>query len=73
MIKELDRVVLTRDFPEYHLKKGDLGTIVLVHDDNSGYEIEFMTLDGDTLNVISLGKEDVREIRKREIANARVL
>ena len=54
-MKELDRVVLTRDFPEYHLKKGDLGTIVLVHEGNSGYEIEFMTLDGDTLNVVSLG------------------
>jgi ATP-dependent exoDNAse (exonuclease V) alpha subunit len=73
MIKELDRIILTRDIPENNLKKGDIGTIVMVHNNGSGFEVEFSTLDGDTLTVVSLNPEDVREIRKREIAHARVL
>jgi len=28
--KELDTVVLDRDLPEHHLKKGDLGAVVQV-------------------------------------------
>ncbi|WP_354636147.1 DUF4926 domain-containing protein [Planktothricoides raciborskii] len=30
MISELDRVFLTADLPEYDLKTGDIGTVVLV-------------------------------------------
>jgi hypothetical protein len=46
MIKELETVVLTVDLPEHRLKKGDVGTVVLVHS-ISGYEVEFMTLGGE--------------------------
>jgi len=53
MIKELDSVVLTVDLPEHGLKKGAVGTVVLVHD-SRGYEVEFMTLGGSTLAVVSL-------------------
>ncbi len=73
MIKELDRIILTRDLPEYNLKKGDIGSIVMIHNNSEGYEVEFNTLDGDTLTVATLNFEDVREIRKREIAHVRVL
>lgn len=44
MIAELDRVVLTTNLPEYRLQKGDIGTVVLVHQDGLGYEVEFITL-----------------------------
>lgn len=73
MIKELDRVILTRDIPENNLMKGDLGIVVLIHNNSLGFEVEFSTLDGDTLSVVTLNYEDVREIRKREIAHARVI
>lgn len=73
MIKELDRIILTRDVPENNLKKGDIGTIVMIHNNGSGFEVEFNTLDGDTLTVVTLNSEDIREIRKREIAHVRVL
>ena len=53
MIRELDSAVVTRDLPDHHLKCGDVGTVVLVHDDR-GYEVEFVTLDGDTVAVLSL-------------------
>jgi len=49
MIKELDTVVLDVDLPEYHLEKGDIGTVVLIHQNHKGYEVEFITLEGETL------------------------
>ena len=54
MIKKLDNVVLTADLPEFGLAAGDVGTIVMVHGKSEGYEVEFMTLDGETLAVTSL-------------------
>lgn len=42
MINELESVVLKADLPEHGLKKGDLGTVVLVQG-TAGYEVEFMT------------------------------
>ena len=71
MAKELESVVLTTDLPEYGLQQGDIGTIVLVHGDRKGYEVEFMTLDGETVAVISLLPSQVRPIGRREIAHAR--
>ncbi len=70
MIRELDSVVLTVDLPEHRLKKGDVGTVVLLHAD-TGYEVEFMTIGGETLTVVSLSKEQVRPVGSREIAQAR--
>ena len=72
MIRELDNVVLTVDLPEYGLKKGDVGTIVLLHD-SGGYEVEFMTLGGSTLVVVSLSNSQARPVGSREIAQARPL
>ncbi|XWK86358.1 MAG: DUF4926 domain-containing protein [Phormidium sp.] len=73
MITELDRVALTTDLPEYNLKTGDIGTVVLVHQERLGYEVEFMTLTGKTVTIISLFSSQVRAIGDREIAQARVL
>lgn len=71
MIKELDTVVLTTDLPEYGLECGDIGTVVLIHDNSKGYEAEFVTLDGETMGVVSLFPSQVRPIGRREIAHAR--
>ncbi|MBE7550249.1 MAG: DUF4926 domain-containing protein [Anaerolineales bacterium] len=73
MIQELERVVLTTDLPEYGLKEGDVGTVVLVHQGNRGYEVEFVTLDGETVAVVSLSAGQLRPIGRREIAQARVM
>lgn len=69
-MNEHDRAVLTTDLPELGLHAGDVGTIVLVHDDR-GYEVEFVTLDGETIAVTSLYPHQLRPIAPREIANAR--
>jgi hypothetical protein len=71
MIKELDQIVLAADLPEAALQKGDVGTVVLIHEGGKGYEVEFMTLDGETVAVVTLLAEQVRSIAPREIANAR--
>ena len=73
MIQELDSVVLTTDIPEHNLSQGDIGTVVLVHQAGVGYEVEFVTLTGKTVAIISLFSSQVRLIRDREIAHARML
>lgn len=71
MFNELDRIVLNTDLPEYGLERGDIGTVVLVHSDQKGYEVEFVTLAGETVAVVSLFPAQVRPIAQREIAHAR--
>ena len=72
-MKELDTVVLTEDAPEHGLREGDLGTVVLVHRGGEGYEVEFATLDGDTVAVVTLGAAQVRAIGPGEMAHARAM
>ncbi len=73
MIQELDRVVLTVNLVEHGLQIGDMGTVVLVHQNQMGYEVEFITLFGETVAVVSLFANQVRPIRQREIAHVREL
>ena len=71
MIRELDSVVLTADLPKQGLERGDIGTVVLAHKDGEGYEVEFVTLDGETVAVVSLRASQVRPIAEGEIGHAR--
>jgi hypothetical protein len=73
MIAELDRVILTEDLSEYGLKAGDIGTVVLVHREGEGYEVEFTALDGETLAVTSVFAAQVRPSVPHEIPHARLL
>lgn len=73
MIRELDSVVLKTDLPEYGLMEGDIGTVVLVHGNGEGYEVEFITLDGETIAITSVYADQVRSIGQNEIAHARVV
>lgn len=70
MIRELDRVVLTTSLRKHRLKRGDIGTVVMKHD-SRGYEVEFMTLDGNTVAVVSVTPRQVRRIARGEISHAR--
>ena len=73
MIRELDQVVLECDLPMHRLARGDVGTVLLVHDDGAGYEVEFTALDGETIAVATLSANQVREVGQHEIAHARGL
>ena len=71
MIKELDPVVLTKSLPEHGLRAGDVGWVVMVHAAGAGFEIEFVTLSGATVSVVTVPAEGVRPVRAKEIAHAR--
>ncbi len=73
MIKELETVVLTNDIPEHGLMAGDIGAVVLVHGSGRSYEVEFVTLSGDTVAVVTVKPEQVRRIQEGEIAHARMV
>ena len=70
-MKELELAALKEDLPEHGLVKGDIGTVVLVHGAGAGYEMEFATLSGETVAVVTLKANQVRPIKPREIAHAR--
>ena len=72
-INELEDVILTCDLPEHGLSVGDIGTVVLVHRENKGYEVEFISLDGDTIAVVTLMPNQVRPAQSGEIAHVRSL
>jgi hypothetical protein len=73
MIDEHDRVVLTADFPEAGLDTGDVGTVVHIYDEHRAYEVEFVTLHGETVAVITVEADQLRPVRKQEITHARSL
>jgi hypothetical protein len=73
MIDELEDVILTCDLPEHGLARGDIGTVVLVHQEGKGYEVEFTTLAGEAIAVVTLKASQVRASKAREIAHVRDL
>jgi hypothetical protein len=70
-IGEHDLVVLTADIPEENLKQGDVGTVVLTHRAGAGFEVEFATLAGETLAVVTVPANAVRLVGDKEIAHVR--
>lgn len=62
MIHELDRVVLTAPVPAENLECGDVGTVVHVYADGKAFEIEVMTLDGQTAAVATVDASAVRPV-----------
>lgn len=73
MIKEHDRVALTRGIPKQGLKTGDVGTVIHVYKKGEAFEVEFMTLHGETVAVATLEASQVRPVLKREITHAKLL
>ncbi|HKQ38821.1 MAG TPA: DUF4926 domain-containing protein [Verrucomicrobiae bacterium] len=70
-IKELDAVALTKDLPDQGLKRGDVGTAVLVHGQGDAFEVEFVGYDGHTIAVLTLDKGHVRPLKAGDIPHAR--
>jgi hypothetical protein len=73
MIKELDPVILTEGLPDARLQAGDVGWVVLVHRDGAGFEVEFVTLAGETVAVVTVPAQAVRPVAPNEIAHARLV
>lgn len=71
MMQELEDVILECDLAKHSLRRGDIGTAVLIHRGGEGYEVECTTLDGETVAVVTLMAAQVRSVHRREIAHAR--
>jgi hypothetical protein len=68
--------VLTRDVPEYRLKRGDVVKLVDHHvacDGSQGYSIEVFNAVGETIAVTAIPETSLEALREDEILCARVL
>ena len=70
--KSLETVALTRDFPEHGLQAGDLGAIVQVLGQD-GFEVEFVTANGRTQALVTLGAADIRHLEANDLVAVRRL
>ena len=68
--KLLDCVVLKRDLPEYGLKKGDLGAIVEIYDEEN-VEVEFIKASGKPLAIVTLPVKYLSKIRLTDVIAVR--
>ena len=73
MIKEHDCIVLTQDLPDEGLQTGDVGTVVHIHRDAAAYEVEFVTLTGQTVAVATVLPSQLRPVSQRDLSHVREL
>ncbi len=71
MINEHDCVVLTADLPNEKLEAGDVGTVVHIHGNNATYEVEFVTLDGHTVAVVTVKQNQLRPVSRLDLSHVR--
>jgi hypothetical protein len=70
-VEEHDRAVLTRDLPQDGFVAGDVGTVVHVYRSGAAYEVEFFSLDGETLDVVTVPAEALRPAGAHEVLHSR--
>ena len=73
MINEHDQVVVLEDLTDLPVRAGDIGTVVHVYEEGTAYELEFISLLGQTVGVATLPAARVRAIVEGEIAQARLM
>jgi hypothetical protein len=73
MIKEHDCIVLTQDLPDEGLQTGDVGTVVHIHPDAAAYEVEFVTLTGQTVAVATVLPSQLRPVSQHDLSHVREL
>lgn len=60
MFKEYDVVSLVHDIPDYYLKTGDRGTVLMVYENPTAYEVEICNSEGATLALLTLKDDDIK-------------
>lgn len=73
MIKEFDPVILTENLPDEGLEAGDVGYVVMIHENGAGFEVEFATIAGETVSVVTVAASAVRPVQPKELAHVRVV
>ncbi len=70
-MSEYDLVVLQEEIADGRLKVGDVGTILTVYNGGKAYEVEFVTLTGESVAVETLLPHQIREVRSSEVMSVR--
>jgi hypothetical protein len=73
MIKEHERVILTHDLSAEGLQAGDVGTVIHVHRGGEAFEVEFLTLHGETAAVATVSAAHIRPVTQRDMTHARLI
>lgn len=73
MIKEYDVVKLTEPLPEEGLEAGDVGAVVMIYDEGAGFEVEFMTVLGDTIAVATVFPHQIEPVGVNDMSHVRQL
>jgi hypothetical protein len=73
MIKEHERVVLTAAVPAEGLEAGDVGTVVHIHREGAAYEVEFVTMTGQTVVVATVLVSQLRPVSRLDVTHVREL
>jgi len=73
MIKEHASVVLLESRPDSGLEVGDVGVVVHVHRGGEAYEVEFLTLKGETVGIETLSADQIRAASRRDMPHVRDL
>lgn len=63
--------VLTHPGEEHDLEAGDIGTVVHEYADGTAIEVEFASVDAQTIAVLTLDRTDVRQLQRGGILQAR--
>jgi Domain of unknown function (DUF4926) len=75
ILQEYTRAIVVHDLPELGLAIGDVGTIVHIHTDVQnkpvGYMLETFSVDGESLDTVSVGIDDVRSASSADRMHAR--
>lgn len=61
-IEELDIVALNHDIQERGLKQGDVGSVVHCYSDGAAFEVEFVSDEGKTRALLTLGLTDIKKV-----------
>lgn len=73
MIDELDPVILLHDIADRGLQRGDVGAVVHKYADGQTFEVEFVTAEGETIALLTLGAEALRPMSGNSILHMRDL
>ena len=72
-MQERDQVVVVEDLRNLSGRAGDIGTVVHVYPARQACEVEFVSLTGKAIGVVTLEAGKIRAICEGEIAHARLL
>ena len=71
-MQQLNIVIVLKNRPNEGLVKGDVGSLVFIHEDGKAFEVEFTTLAGDPLGVLTLAEDEIRPVSARDVPHVRV-